>query len=123
MTLTRIAFFLGLALQLGVATSALADCAVAKAPGKVPDGSSASIDEMNAAKSALDKYQNAVKEQLACLETETKAKIAELGSSVDSIRQVKLMAEKRSTVVQEELQARADEFTEQMRAWKLTNRQ
>jgi hypothetical protein len=112
-----------IAAQLLATTPSWANCVVPKTPGAVPDGSSASIDEMNSAKSALEKYQSAVKEYLACVDGETKAKIAALGSNAESIRQLKLLSEKRVLVIQDELQKQADSYTEQMRSWKLTNRQ
>jgi len=78
---------------------------------------------MNTAKTALEAFEKAVKQFQSCVETDTKAKIAALGANADAIRQVKLMTEKRVTVFNDELQKRADAYTEQMSAWKLTNRQ
>jgi len=104
-------------------TAAYADCAVPKRPGAVPDGSSASADEMNTAKAALDNFEKAVNQFQTCVETETKTKEAALGKNVTAIKQLRTMAEKRITVFNDELQKQADSYTEQMRSWKLTNRQ
>jgi hypothetical protein len=120
---SRIAFLFGLALQVAVATQAFADCALPKAPTDVADGGAASKAEMDAAKAALDTYKKDATAYLACIEQDTKARVAEAGDKVDMIRQVKLMAEKRSTSIQEELQKHSDSYNDQLRAWKLVNRE
>jgi hypothetical protein len=104
-------------------TAAYADCTVPKKPGAVPDGSSASAEAMNAAKTGLDNFEKAVKQFQTCVEAETKSKEATLGKDVGAIKQLRTMAEKRVHVFSDELQKQADSYTEQMSAWKLTNRQ
>ena len=124
MRFTKNFFALLLAAPLFIlAAPAIADCAVPKAPAAMPDGSAASAEEMSAAKSALDAFEKSVHQFQACVEGESKTKIAALGANVDAIRQVKLMSEKRVTTFNDELQKHADAYTEQMRAWKLANRQ
>ena len=123
MTLTRTAVALAVAIQFATIATAYADCAVPKKPASVPDGSSASAEEMNAAKAALETFEKAVKQFQSCVETDTKTKAAALGQNVDAIKQLRSMAEKRMTVFNDELQKQADSYTEQMSAWKLTNRQ
>jgi hypothetical protein len=119
----RIALLLGLVLQVMVVTHAFADCALPKAPVDVADGGAASKAEMEAAKAALDAYKKNATAYLACIEQDTKTRVAEAGDKVDMIRQVKLMTEKRSSSIQEELQKHADLYNDQLRAWKLVNRE
>jgi hypothetical protein len=114
---------LGIAAHLTLVSSAFADCALPKPPTDVADGGSASKAEMDGAKTALETYKKAATAYLACIEQETKTRIAEAGDKVDMIRQVKLMAEKRSTSIQEELQKHSDAYNDQLRAWKLVNRE
>jgi hypothetical protein len=122
MTITRTALAVILAMQIATA-SAYVDCAVPKKPAAVPDGSAASAEEMNVAKTALENFEKAVKQYQACIETDTKTKSAALGKNVEAIKQLRSMSEKRVTVFNDELQKQADSYTEQMSAWKLTNRQ
>jgi hypothetical protein len=71
----------------------------------------------------LENFDKAVKQFQVCVETDTKAKAVALGKNVDAIKQLRSMAEKRMAVFNDELQKQADSYTEQMSAWKLTNRQ
>ena len=121
--MTKTKIVLALIITTQFVTAAYADCAVPKKPAPVPDGSSASADEMNTAKTALDNFDKAVKQFQTCVETETKSKEAALGKNVAAIKQLRTMAEKRVHVFNDELQKQADTYTEQMRSWKLTNRQ
>jgi len=121
MTKTRAA--LALIVMQFVTAAAFADCAVPKKPGPVPDGSSASAEEMNTAKTALENFEKTVKQFQTCVEADTKTKAAALGKNVDAIKQLRTMSEKRVHVFNDELQKQADSYTEQMSAWKLTNRQ
>jgi hypothetical protein len=123
MTTNRTALALVVAMQFANMVAAHADCPVPKKPVSVPDGSSASADEMNTAKTALENFEKAVKQFQTCVEADTKTKAAALGKNVDAIKQLRSMAEKRVTVFNDELQKQADSYTEQMSTWKLTNRQ
>src|ERR1700749_3345070 len=110
--------FLGVALftaQIVATGTASADCVLPKSPGATPNGASASAAEMEAARVSLERYQKAVKDYIGCTDQEAKSRIAELGTNVEAIRQVKLMADKRSKGLQEELQTRADELNDQLR--------
>ncbi len=123
MRFSRIAYLLPLAAQLIIAAPAFADCAVPKSPGAVLDGSSATAEEMAAAKAQLEGYRKNVTEYLACTEREAATRIAAAGSNAELIIHIKLLKEKRTALIQAELVARADEFNDQMRNWKLVNRQ
>ena len=114
---------LALIVTLHFVTAAYADCAVPKKPVPVPDGSSATAEEMNAAKTALDNFEIVVKQFQTCVEADTKSKSAALGKNVEAIKRLRTMSEKRVNVFNDELQKQADSYTEQMRTWKLTNRQ
>jgi hypothetical protein len=52
--------------------SAFADCALPTAPGKVPDGASATEPEMVAAMQTLKRYDTDVNTYVKCLEFEAK---------------------------------------------------
>ena len=53
--------------------SAQADCAYPKAPGAIPNGTTASEAEMTAAAAAFKQYNVEVTAYLACLQEETTA--------------------------------------------------
>ena len=123
MKIVQLALAIFFSAQIVGITPALADCPHPKPPGAVPNGSTASASDMEAAKAALERFQKAAKEYLKCSEQEANARIAEFGSNVEGIRQVKLLASKRSKEIEDDLQARADELNDQLRAFKLINRE
>src|SRR5712671_2237658 len=119
MTLTRFGVALFLIAQVAIATTAFADCAHPKSPAATPNGGSATAAEMETARVALERYQQAAQDYLKCADQEANARIAELGTNVDMIRQVKLLANKRSKEIEDELQTRADDLNDQLRLFKL----
>lgn len=91
--------------------SAQADCAFPKAPASIPDGKTASEDEMKSAMMAFKTYNDEVTAFSACLDAETKAKS---GQSM----QFKTMQSKKINAAVDELQAKAKLFNEQVRVFK-----
>jgi hypothetical protein len=61
-----------LAVTLGTALPALADCVLPPSPSKIPDGSSANEQEMITAMQTLKQYDGDVNVYLKCLEFEQK---------------------------------------------------
>jgi hypothetical protein len=94
--------------------AAQADCAFPKAPASVPDGKSASEQEMVAAMSAFKAYNEEVTAFGTCLEEETKTKSAGSGQ----LMQLKTMQSKKMNAAVDELQAKAKLFNEQVRIFK-----
>jgi hypothetical protein len=99
---------------LAAACSAQADCAFPKAPASIPDGKTATETEMVAAMSAFKAYNEEVNAFGACLEQETKDKAA----GTAQLMQLKTMQTKKLNAAVEELQAKAKQFNEQVRAFK-----
>ncbi len=102
---------LGSLALLAFSFSAQADCAFPKAPASIPDGKTASEDEMKSAMMAFKAYNDEVTAFSACLDAETKAKS---GQSM----QFKTMQSKKINAAVDELQAKAKLFNEQVRAFK-----
>jgi hypothetical protein len=96
------------------AGAAQADCAFPKAPGSIPDGKTASEQEMVAAMAAFKGYNEEVNAFGACLEQETKDKAA----GTAQLMQLKTMQQKKLKAAVDELQAKAKLFNEQVRAFK-----
>jgi hypothetical protein len=104
-----------LALALGaLSLSAQADCTYPKAPASIPNGATASEQEMLGAMQAFKAYDADVKSFGACLDQETKEKSA----GTAQLMQLKTMQSKKLNAAVDELQAKAKEFNEQVRAFK-----
>jgi hypothetical protein len=108
--LLRIAFVAAFAF----AGTAAADCAFPKAPASVPDGKTASEQDMIAAMAAFKAYNEEVTAFGQCLEEETKSKAA----GTAQLMQLKTMQTKKLNTAVDELQAKAKQFNEQVRIFK-----
>jgi hypothetical protein len=117
MKLTRI-FAIALLIGASWSMSAMAECVYPKTPTSAPNGNTATEAEMLAGKDAFMAYQKDVTSYLECLDSEANARVAEAGDNADKVKQIKEMATKRHNAAIDELQARADEFNQQLRAYK-----
>jgi hypothetical protein len=102
------------ALTFVLADSAHADCAFPKAPASIPDGKTATKEEMVAGMSAFKAYNDEVAEFGKCLDQETKDKAAGTGQ----LMQLKTMQTKKLNAAIDELGAKAKVFNEQVRIFK-----
>jgi hypothetical protein len=94
--------------------SAHADCTYPKAPSTIPNGATASEQEMVAAMNAFKAYNEEVNQFGSCLDEETKSKAA----GTAQLMQLKTMQAKKHNAAVEELQSKAKEFNEQVRVYK-----
>jgi hypothetical protein len=111
----------GLMLAAILATGyANAECVYPKAPASLPDGKTATEEEMVAGMKSIKEYNAAVTAYLNCLETEMQTRITEAGPDApsDQIVQIKSIHSKRHNAAVEELEAHAARFNEQVRAYK-----
>lgn len=99
---------------LACSFGAHADCVFPKAPATIPDGKTASEQEMLGAMAAFKAYNEEVTNFGSCLDEETKSKAAGTGQ----LMQLKTMQTKKLNAAIEELQAKAKLFNEQVRAFK-----
>jgi hypothetical protein len=115
---------LTLVLALGVAATAQADCTYPRAPDKIPDGATASKDEMVAAKNDVSRYNNEMNAYLDCIKLEIQAIPKDAKMSKDdkakAEAQEKLLDQKNNAAV-DELQSVATRFNEQLKIWKAKN--
>jgi hypothetical protein len=102
------------ALAFAFVGSAQADCAFPKAPATIPDGKTATEEEMVAAMTAFKAYNEEVSAFGKCLEQETKDKAA----GTAQLMQLKTMQTKKLNTAVDELQAKAKLFNEQVRIFK-----
>ena len=115
---------LTLVLALGAAATAQADCTYPRAPDKIPDGATASKDEMVAAKNDVSRYNNEMNAYLDCIKLEIQAIPKDSKMSKDdkakADAQEKLLDQKNNAAV-DELQSVASRFNEQLKIWKAKN--
>ncbi|HTC57902.1 MAG TPA: hypothetical protein VK706_15905 [Candidatus Sulfotelmatobacter sp.] len=115
---------LTLVLALGAAATAQADCTYPRAPDKIPDGATASKDEMVAAKNDVSRYNNEMNAYLDCIKLEIQAIPKDAKMSKDdkakAEAQEKLLDQKNNAAV-DELQSVATRFNEQLKIWKAKN--
>jgi hypothetical protein len=115
---------LTLVFALGAAVEAQADCTYPRAPDHLPDGATASKDEMIAAKNDVSRYNNEMTAYLDCIKLEIQAIPRDAKMSKDdkakADAQEKLLDQKNNAAV-DELQGIATRFNEQLRIWKAKN--
>jgi hypothetical protein len=100
--------------------AANADCSYPKAPTGLPDGSTATQDQMVAGMKTIKDYNNAVTAYLTCLETEMATRIEAAGpdAPAEQVEQIKAIHTKRHNAAVEELEANASRFNEQVKVYK-----
>jgi hypothetical protein len=103
-----------------VAAPAFADCTVPLNDVQIPRGNKATMDEMLAAKHAIQEYNTAVESYTQCLKAEQDAKIAAGGSDMKDEERVKIATAyaNRQNEQVEKLQSVADRFNVEVRDFK-----
>lgn len=112
-----------LAMALGAALlsgTAYADCTYPPAPTKMPDGASATLEEMVAGQKSVKDYDKAIKEYVDCIDKELDEKITKGGDKLKPEQKSdmqKVEAQKHNAAI-DQLQSVADRFNEQVKAYK-----
>ena len=103
-----------------VMAAASADCTYPKAPTGLPDGATATQDEMVEGMKTIKEYNNQVTTYLNCLETEMNTRIEAAGADApaDQVEQIKAIHTKRHNAAVEELESTASRFNEQVKVYK-----
>jgi hypothetical protein len=110
-----VAFTFTAALSAG---SAYADCAYPAAPATLPDGRTATMEDMLAGQKAVKAYQKAIDDYVACIDKQLDADVAkgDLKPQQKTDMQ-KMEAQKHNAAVDQE-QSVADRFNEQVKIYK-----
>ena len=110
----------GLALAMLMAAAANAECAYPKEPSSLPDGASATQDQMVAGMKAVKEYNGQVTTYLDCLEKETNERVEAAGpdAPAEQIEQIKAIHTKRHNAAVEALEQTAARFNEQVKTFK-----
>jgi hypothetical protein len=116
--------FLALTLTTALAAGPVyADCPYPAAPSKLPDGASATLEEMIAGQKAVQAYEKAINEYNACIDKALEDAIAKGGDQLKPEQKAemqKLEAQKHNAAV-DQLQGVADRFNEQVKVFKARN--
>lgn len=115
MTLALIAFLASGAVQ--------AACIYPRAPDRVPDGKTASYEEMVTAQKAVQQFNEDINAYNACLDLEmsTFEKSGEFDEN--RLTELRAMQAKKNNAAVDEVQAVADQFNEQLRIFKTRDKQ
>ena len=102
------------------AATASADCTYPKAPSGLPDGATATQEQMVGGMKAIKEYNSSVTTYLTCLESEMNTRIESAGSDApaDQVEQIKAIHNKRHNAAVEELESTAARFNEQVKVFK-----
>ncbi|MET0534019.1 MAG: hypothetical protein ABW171_07315 [Steroidobacter sp.] len=102
------------------AVAAHAECTYPRAPTGLPDGATATQDEMVSGMKTIKDYNNAVTAYLGCLESEMNTRIEAAGpeAPAEQVEQIKAIHTKRHNAAVEELESNATRFNEQVKVYK-----
>jgi len=116
MTKTLIA----LAAAAAFSSAAFADCTYPHTPGKAPDGSKASRDEMLAAKKLVDQYNVDINKYLECIKSEYDAALAKDAATLTEEQKQQMAARytQKNDAAVDEVTGVVNSFNEQLRAYK-----
>jgi hypothetical protein len=97
-----------------------ADCPYPAAPDKLPDGSSATLEDMIAGQKAVKAYDKAINDYVVCIDHELEAAIAKGGEQLKPAQKADMQhveAQKHNAAI-DQLQSIADRFNEQVKVFK-----
>ena len=102
------------------ASAAYADCPYPAAPDKLPDGASATLQEMLVGQKAVADYNKAINDYVACIDKALDASIASAGDQLKPEQKTDMQrveAQKHNAAI-DQLQSVADRFNEQVKVFK-----
>jgi hypothetical protein len=100
--------------------AAYADCPYPQAPAKIPDGATATLEDMVAGQKAIGAYQKSINDYTACIDKELDDALAKGGDKLKPQQKTDMQrveAQKHNAAV-DQLQAIADRFNEQVKVYK-----
>jgi hypothetical protein len=102
------------------ASSAFADCNYPKAPGTIPDGKTAALEDMLAANKAVKAYNADMETYLGCIKKEAEESIARQNETLseDQKKQMAAVWQQRNNAAVDELESVAARLNEQIRVYK-----
>ena len=120
---TVLATFLATAALAVAAQASAAGCSYPKAPDKIPDGTTASKEEMIAGMKAMRAYNDLIKQYTDCLKSEHDDQVAKIDPSAPADKKAaqtaeldKVLAQKNDAAV-DEAQVVTGRFNDQIKAY------
>jgi hypothetical protein len=102
------------------AGAAYADCPYPPAPDKLPDGASATLQDMLAGQKTVADYNKAINDYVACIDKELDEAIIKAGDKIKPEQKADMQrveAQKHNAAI-DQLQSVADRFNEQVKVYK-----
>ena len=100
-----------------------ADCSYPAPPEKLPDGNSATLDEMVSAQKAIKEYNKKIEAYVACIKLEHDDAVAKAGDKLTPAQKAdmeRVEVQKHNAAI-DQLQSVAARFNEQVRVFKAKN--
>ncbi|HEY7754349.1 MAG TPA: hypothetical protein VH856_11085 [Steroidobacteraceae bacterium] len=110
-------------LALLAAGSAQAACIYPRAPDRVPDGKTATYEEMLAAQKAVQQFNDDINSYNACLDMEMSTYETSGQFDENRLAELRAMQAKKNNAAVDEVQSLADRFNEQLRIFKARDKQ
>jgi hypothetical protein len=111
---------LAMAFAAAAAAPVYADCPYPQAPAKIPDGATATLEDMVAGQKAVGAYQKAINDYTTCIDKELEDALSKGGDQLKPAQKADMQrveAQKHNAAV-DQLQAVADRFNEQVKVYK-----
>ena len=108
---------------LAAAEAAEATCLYPRAPERVPDGSTATYEEMVAAQKAVRQFNDDIDSYNSCLDLEMVTLEKSGAYDENRLTELRAMQAKKNNAAVDEVQALADRFNEQLRIFKARDKQ
>jgi len=103
----------------GFAAQANAGCDYPVAPGKFPDGTQATLDEMKTAKASVVKYNADMEAYLECIKSEYDAKVAaQTDATPEQKAEMEKVQNQKHNAAVDEVTEVTNRFNKQLRAYK-----
>lgn len=97
-----------------------ADCSYPPPPAKLPDGATATMEEMLEAKKAVTQYNKDINAYVACIKLEHETAVTNAGDKMTPEQKAEMekMEVQKNNAAVDQLQSVADRFNEQVRLYK-----
>ena len=111
---------LALVATMALSAAAYADCPYPHAPDKIPDGATATMQDMLAGQKAIGEYNKSINDYVACIDKEVDDAIAKAGDKLKPEQKADMqrIANQKHNAAIDQLQSVADRFNEQVKVFK-----
>ena len=110
-------------IALAAAGAAQAACIYPRAPDKLPDGSTATYEEMVAGQKAVQEFNEDINAYNSCLDLEMATQEKSGAFDENRLTELRAIQAKKNNAAVDEVQAVADRFNEQLRIFKTRDKQ